>query len=312
MPALCYTEFRVQEPAARVRREILKRMQLQKGCKTMYQSLNFGLANVKETDFEKKLILAKKYGFTAVEAGGQEIIDNGAEKINALLGQYGMKISSSGLPFHPISVDDETFENGLKTVAEHAAAIEAVGCDRCIIWIFPASDERNKEENYAFHVKRLSAVAAILKEHGIRLGLEFIGPYTGRKGKKYVFMYTAEEMLGLAKDCGDNVGLLFDAYHWYTGAHNKDVFDHIPDESCLVSVHVNDAPVGDPLELPDSPRALPGETGMIDMACMMAGLRKLGYTGPVIAEPFSPKLAAMETDDEKVACIKACIDKIWG
>ena len=38
-------------------------------------------------------------------------------------------------------------------------------------------------------------------------------------------------MLGLAKDCGENVGLLFDAYHWYTGANNRDVFDHIPDEA---------------------------------------------------------------------------------
>ena len=145
----------------------------------------------------------------------------------------------------------------------------------------------------------------------MRLGLEFIGPYTGRKDKKHVFIYTAEEMLGLAKDCGENVGLLFDAYHWYTGANNKDVFDHIPDERCIVSVHVNDAPVGDRLALPDSPRALPGETGMIDIACVMNGLKKIGYTGPVVAEPFSPKLAELPTDDDKVACIKACLDKIW-
>ncbi len=96
----------------------------------------------------------------------------------------------------------------------------------------------------------------MLAQYGIRLGLEFIGPYTGRKDKKYTFIYTAEEMLGLAKDCGENVGLLFDAYHWYTGANNRDVFDHIPDERCIVSVHVNDAPDGiDRLELPDSARS---------------------------------------------------------
>lgn len=278
----------------------------------MFQSLNPGLANVAEKDFEKKLLLAKKYGFTAIEAGAPEVMENGVENVKALLAKHEMTISSANLPFHPISLDDDAFEEAMKALPEQAAALSAVGCTRCIIWIFPASDERPKEENYAFHVKRLSAAAAVLKQYGIRLGLEFIGPYTGRKGKKYVFMYTAEEMLELAKDCGDNVGLLFDAYHWYTGAHNKDVFDHIPDERYIVSVHVNDAPVGDPLELPDSPRALPGETGMVDIACVMAGLRKLGYTGPVISEPFSPKLAALETDDEKVACIKACMDKIMA
>lgn len=278
----------------------------------MFQSLNLGLANVAEKNFEKKLLLAKKYGFSYIEAGAQEVMENGVENVRALLQKHGMQISSANLPFHPTQLDDDAFAAAMEALPAQAAALSAVGCTRCIIWIFPASDTLTKEENYAFHVKRLSAAAAVLKEYGMRLGLEFIGPYTGRKGKKYVFLYTAEEMLKLAKDCGDNVGLLFDAYHWYTGAHNKDVFDHIPDESCIVSVHVNDAPVGDPLELPDSPRALPGETGMIDIACVINGLRKLGYTGPVIAEPFSPKLAAMETDDEKVACIKACMDKIMA
>lgn len=278
----------------------------------MFQSLNLGLANVAEKNFEKKLLLAKKYGFSYIEAGAQEVMENGVENVRVLLQKHGMQISSANLPFHPTQLDDDAFAAAMEALPAQAAALSAVGCTRCIIWIFPASDTLTKEENYAFHVKRLSAAAAVLKEYGMRLGLEFIGPYTGRKGKKYVFLYTAEEMLKLAKDCGDNVGLLFDAYHWYTGAHNKDVFDHIPDQSCIVSVHVNDAPVGDPLELPDSPRALPGETGMIDIACVINGLRKLGYTGPVIAEPFSPKLAAMETDDEKVACIKACMDKIMA
>lgn len=278
----------------------------------MFQSLNLGLANVAEKNFEKKLLLAKKYGFSYIEAGAQEVMENGVENVRALLQKHGMQISSANLPFHPTQLDDDAFAAAMEALPAQAAALSAVGCTRCIIWIFPASDTLTKEENYALHVKRLSAAAAVLKEYGMRLGLEFIGPYTGRKGKKYVFLYTAEEMLKLAKDCGDNVGLLFDAYHWYTGAHNKDVFDHIPDQSCIVSVHVNDAPVGDPLELPDSPRALPGETGMIDIACVIDGLRKLGYTGPVIAEPFSPKLAAMETDDEKVACIKACMDKIMA
>lgn len=278
----------------------------------MYQSLNPGLANVAEKDFEKKLLLAKKYGFTAVEAGAQEIIDNGVENVKALLEKHGMKISSGNLPFSPMGVDDVAYAAAMEKLPEQCAAISAVGCDRVIMWIIPASDTLTKEENYAKHIERFGPVAKVLKEYGIRLGMEFIGPYTGRKNRKYEFIYTAEEMLKLAKDIGDNVGLLFDAYHWYTGAHNKDVFDHIPSADCIVSVHVNDAPLGDRLELPDSPRALPGETGMVDIACVMAGLRKLGYDGPVIAEPFSPKLAELGSDDEKVACIKSCIDKIWG
>ncbi len=277
----------------------------------MFQSISLGLANVAESNFEKKLQLAKRHGFAAIESSAQEVMENGVETVKTLLEKYGMQISGANLPFHPAQVDDAGFEAAMAALPAQAAALEAVGCARCIIWIFPASDTLTREENYALHKTRLSRAAAVLAQHGIRLGLEFIGPYTARKGKKYDFMHTAEEMLGLAKDCGKNVGLLFDAYHWYTGANNPDVFDHIPDERCIVSVHVNDAPLGDRLALPDSPRALPGETGQIDIACVMDGLRRLGYTGPVVAEPFSPKLAALPTDDEKVACIKACLDKIW-
>ena len=277
----------------------------------MFQSISLGLANVAETDFEKKLLLAKRHGFTAIESSAQEVMENGVENVKALLEKHGMQISGSNLPFHPAQVDDAGFEAAMEALPAQAAALSAVGCTRCIIWIFPASDTLTKEENYALHKTRLSRAAAVLAQYGMRLGLEFIGPYTARKYKKHVFIYTAEEMLGLAKDCGENVGLLFDAYHWYTGANNKDVFDHIPDERRIVSVHVNDAPVGDRLALPDSPRALPGETGMIDIACVMNGLKKIGYTGPVVAEPFSPKLAELPTDDDKVACIKACLDKIW-
>ena len=278
----------------------------------MYKSLNPGLANVAEKDFEKKLLLAKKYGFTAIEAGAQEIIDNGVENVKALLEKHGMKISSGNLPFSPMGVDDAAYAAAMEKLPEQCAAISAVGCDRVIMWIIPASDTLTKEENYAKHIERFGPVAKVLKEYGIRLGMEFIGPYTGRKNRKYEFIYTAEEMLELAKDCGDNVGLLFDIYHWHTGANNRDVFDHIPDESKIVLVHVNDAAFGATEELPDSPRMLPGETGVIDAAFVMQGLRKLGYTGPVVAEPFSTKLPTLESDDARVACVKACMDKIMA
>ena len=277
----------------------------------MYQSVSLGNIAVKEKDFEKKLLLAKKHGFKYMEAGAPEIMEVGVETVKALLEKHEMGISSCGLPFHPVEVSEAEFEKAMEVFPAQAAALEAVGCTRCIIWIFPASDTLTKEENYALHAARLSAVARVLKEHGIRLGLEFIGPYPMRKDKK-VFIYTAEEMLELARDCGDNVGLLFDIYHWHTGANNRDVFDHITDEKDIVLVHVNDAAFGDTLELPDSPRMLPGETGVIDAAFIMQGLRKIGYTGPVVAEPFSTKLPEMESDDARVACVKACMDKIMA
>lgn len=276
----------------------------------MYPSLSFGLAGVQEKDFEKRLALAQEAGFSHIETSAAEVEAIGVETMNALLEKYGLSVSGSNLPFHPLQLTEEEFAAAMEALPAQAKALAAVGCTRCIIWIFPSSDTLSFEENYALHVARLSPPAKVLNDCGIRLGLEFIGPASGR-AKKYAFLHTAEEMLRLAKDCGENVGLLFDAWHWHMGAGNHDVFAHIGNAKYIVSVHVNDAPDGDIRTMPDSPRALPGETGNIDIAYVMQGLKALGYDGPVVAEPFSPKLAELPDDRARVACIKACIDKIW-
>ncbi len=277
----------------------------------MYQSLSFGHAKVQEKDFEKKLQMAKNHGFEYIESSAAEVMGMGVENFKALIDKYGLKVSSTSLPFHPAEVDEATFEEAMKVFPEQVAAMAAVGCTRWIIWIFPSSDKYTKEENYALHVERMGAVAKVLKEYGARLGLEFVGPHHMRN-KKHIFLYTAEDMLALAKDCGENVGILFDIYHWYTSGYNKDVFDHIPSEESIVLVHVNDAGEGPVEEQLDGLRYLPGETGVIDAPFALNALRKLGYTGPVVAEPFSTKLPELANDDERVACIKSCLDKIWA
>ena len=120
----------------------------------MYQSVSLGNIAVKENDFEKKLLLAKKHGFKYMEAGAPEIMEVGVETVKALLEKHEMGISSCGLPFHPVEVSEEEFEKAMEVFPAQAAALEAVGCTRCIIWIFPASDTLTKEENYALPCNR--------------------------------------------------------------------------------------------------------------------------------------------------------------
>ena len=67
----------------------------------MYQSINFGVIGVQETDLEKKMQLAKRHGFTHMEAGADEVTACGVEKVKALLQQYGMEITCFNVPFHP-------------------------------------------------------------------------------------------------------------------------------------------------------------------------------------------------------------------
>ena len=87
----------------------------------MYQSVSLGNIAVKENDFEKKLLLAKKHGFKYMEAGAPEIMEVGVETVKALLEKHEMGISSCGLPFHPVEVSEEEFEKAMEVFPAQAA-----------------------------------------------------------------------------------------------------------------------------------------------------------------------------------------------
>ena len=66
------------------------------------------------------------------------------------------------------------------------------------------------------------------------------------------------------------------------------------EDANVVDVHVNDAPAGVPVdEQIDNVRCMPGETGVIDIGGFLSALDEIGYTGPVMAEPFSKKVQGL-------------------
>src|SRR6185437_9771426 len=74
----------------------------------------------------------------------------------------------------------------------------------------------------------------------VRLGLEFLGPLHIRKAFRYEFIWQMNEMLAFAKDCGPNVGLLLDSWHWYhAGATIHDIVAAGRDR--IVHVQINDS-----------------------------------------------------------------------
>ena len=79
----------------------------------------------------------------------------------------------------------------------------------------------------------------------------------------------------------------------------------------VVYVHVNDAPagvfIGDQL---DNQRALPSETGEIDLVAFLKVLKEIGYDGPVTPEPFSQRVRELP-DEQAVAETHAGLAKAW-
>ena len=238
-------------------------------------------------------------------------LEPGVAEVRRLLSSHSLKPAGFGLPVN-FRGDEDGFRADLALLSGHAQNAEELGMERCTTWLMPASDTIPYEENFALHARRLKEICTVLKEHGIRLGLEFVGPATMRRGKRYEFVHNLTQTLDLIDEIGTgNAGLLMDAFHWQVAGQTDNDFERIPDAHAIVLVHVNDAPAGRTNdEQIDNDRRLPGETGVIAIGDFFAGITKLGYDGPVVVEPFSAKLKAM-TFNDAVAATMAALTTVW-
>jgi sugar phosphate isomerase/epimerase len=276
----------------------------------MIKTLSAGAIGVKITSLEDGIQKSKQFGFDGYEfdikAVAQSVADSGAEATKELFSRSEIVPAVFGLPVEWRKSDSVWYE-GLEELPKLARAAEAIGCTRTATWVMPCSDERQFDENYAFHVARFGPMAKILGDHGISLGLEFIGPKTLRDTQKFPFVYKMQDMLALGELIGPNVGLLLDAYHWHTSHGAVSDIQALKAEQ-VVYVHLNDALPGVAIdELVDGTRCLPGETGVIDLAGFMTALHEIGYEGPVAVEPFKKSLNDLASDEDRLEVVSASL-----
>ena len=279
----------------------------------MFKGLSPGAIGVRAGNLDEALAAAKTGGFGGVEFNPSEIADlidsQGAEAAQARFTESGIKPAGWGLPTDWRG-SEEKWQEGLAELPRFAKAAAAVGGTRVSTWIMPCSNDRPFEENYEFNVARFTPIAQILGDHGVSLGLEFIGPKTLWASQKYPFIHTMPEMLAMGREIGPNVGLLLDCWHWYTSHGTLDDLKALKPAQ-VVYVHVNDGPLGVPVdEQLDGVRGLPGTTGVIDIAGFLQALRGIGYDGPVVPEPFVD-LSGLPSDEARLKTVGAAMDDIW-
>ena len=279
----------------------------------MFKGLSPGAIGVRAANLDEALVAAKTGGFGGVEFNPSEVADliaaQGADAVRARFTDTGIKPAGWGLPTDWRG-SEENWRAGLDALPRLAEAAGAIGGTRVSTWIMPGSNDRPYDENYQFHVSRFTPIAKILGDYGVSLGLEFIGPKTLRDSQKYPFIHTMSDMLAMGRDIGPNVGLLLDAWHWYTSHGTVADLKALTPEQ-VVYVHVNDAPQGVPIdEQVDNVRDLPGATGVIDIAGFLQALQSIGYDGPVTPEPFV-NLSSLPSDEARLQKVGAAMDDIW-
>lgn len=233
--------------------------------------------------------LAHRHGFDSVEARADELARLSEDELQRLLDELrakGLRFGMAGLPID-LRRDAQRFADGMRQLPQFAQFLQRCGVTRLGSSVVPAHDELNYSENFRQHVERIGAVARVLGDHGIRFGLEYCATPTLRRGKRHEFIHSLPQLRELIGAIGaPNLGLVLDSWHWWmSGSPAAELASLRQDE--IVGVDLNDAPVGVPqAELLDRQRELPGATGVIDLAQFLGALRRLGYDGPVRAEPF--------------------------
>lgn len=280
----------------------------------MFKNLNLNNIGVRAPLYEAAR-LAKAADFQGMDIDINEVASlikaKSFEHIKNIFADAGLRFGGWELPLRWKEEDEVAFQADLVRLPSLASVGRQLGCIRVFTWVLPYSDKRPFKENFDWHLARLQPIADILKDHGCRLGLEFVGTKSFRAHHKYEFIYTMEGMLELCESIGTgNVGLLLDSWHWYTSHGTVDDLKQ-PTAEEVIYVHINDAPPGiPPDDQIDTIRCLPGETGVINLIDFLVSLREIGYDGPVTPEPFSKKLKKMPAS-KAVQTVGKALNQVW-
>ena len=237
--------------------------------------------------------LAAKVGYRGVDVMLGAAFKEGVPKTNSLLNQLHLKPAMLDFPVE-FRKDEGTFRESLTHLESAAQFAAAIDCPRMMTYLMPSSDTPKKELR-ALYKERFTRSADILARSHVRLGLEFLGPLHLRRMFKYEFIWRMPEMLEFAKECGSNVGLTLDTWHWhFAEGTTHDIIAAGKDR--IVTVHFNDAPDLPPDQIRDNERLMPGE-GVIDLTGFLHALKKIGYEDALSVEVFGHHLKDMTPED---------------
>lgn len=262
-------------------------------------ALNPGIIGVK-ANFAQTLEYALQYKYEAISPFTQEVMESYSEgQLNEIL----VKMKENGITYDSTNVpvefrkDNTKFNEDFKGLRKFCQTMEKQGATRVNTWIISSHNELTYNENMKQHAYRLGECAKVMKDHGIRFGLEYLGMRTMMTQNRYPFIGSMKEGKELIGAIGEsNVGFVLDTFHWYCANDTLEDLRTLKPEEVVV-VDLNDARLGFTRETQmDGKRELPMATGVINTKDFLQGIIDIGYDGPVRTEPFNQQLNDMENE----------------
>src|SRR5690554_4461017 len=251
---------------------------------------------------------AVEYGFEAILPIPAQLAEMGEGERNEFL--FKMKAANLSWDAAGLTVDfrktEDLFRQGIENLPKVAHALQRSGVRRMSTWIMPTHQELTYMKNFKQHASRLKEITQVIKDYDIKLGLEYVGPKTLTSLHKYPFISSMKEAFELIHEINvPNLGIQLDSFHWYCAEESLSDIVSLKNEQ-IITCDLNDAKAGrTAAEQIDGERELPGDSGVIDLTGFLKALVKIGYDGPVRAEPFNAKLNSMDNEEALAATAKA-------
>lgn len=256
-------------------------------------------------DQGRSIELAAKHGFESVQPFGRQLLQDGVSRYVEALQASNLQWAAASLSVN-LRSDENTFSNALSQLPQESQALQRAGAKRVGTAISSSSDTLSYLENFKRTARRLREVGSVLEDHGLRLGLEYLGTKHLWTARRHAFVHSMAECQALIAETGkSNIGLVIDSWHWWTAYETAGDIAALSNGD-IVSADLNDAPRGIERDLQrDNQRELPLATGMIDAKAFLGALAAIGYDGPIRAEPFNRALNAMDDDQAAAATARA-------
>lgn len=259
-------------------------------------------------DLPTAVDLAHRHGFESVAPDAARLSKLADAQLAELLGELKAKGLTWGAAALPVEFrgDDEAFRRDMAGLPAFASALQKAGATRVGTWLPPGSDGLTYVANFRRHAARLREVAKVLGDRGIRFGLEYVGPKTAWSSSRHPFIHTMAEARELIAEIDvEGVGLVLDAWHWYTAGESPEDIRALSNAD-VIACDLNDAPRSVPVDQQrDGVRELPAATGVIDLKGFLSALVAIGYDGPVRAEPFNATLRTLPPEEAVAATSRA-------
>lgn len=243
-----------------------------------------GATTMKNADLLADIEISAELGYDFIEIWKAKLYDylklkNIDELINSL-------VKNNAKAYAINSIENITFRNkkDLNYIKEELIRLceiaNKIKCNYIVVVPSPKPSGVSMEEIKQESISRLEELSKIVQGYDVGLAFEFIG--TGNCSVK-----TLEDAWQIVKGAElENVGLVIDAFHFYTGGSSIQSIKNITPDKIII-FHINDCEDLPVEKLEDKHRLLPGE-GVIPLREIAGALKSIGYNGAVSIELFRP------------------------